>query len=349
MNVENATSDDPVVVDDDLVAALGFEPANDILIIDESFSDGLSITTDDIQVSSGEAESVSARAKPEAKTKSTDKPSGAKVPKPQHKTGLAKTEKPEPVTTSVEAPAESPVSIPPPPKAEHAVLLAPAAVDTYGFGDVKLPDFKAALSRLRSNARESEVESSALVAETVTSPPVLEEVVARVPVHDGPPTIISDPQPQLQPSIVQPRVVEALEQPNVYLAPTRGGRTRIRSRKVRRQIRHIDPWSVLTFSFIFHLCFFGALLLASVLVWRFADGAGMIENVEKLWGDLADKEDFNIDEGALGRAAFMIAGLLTIASSVMLVLLTVFFNLISDLVGGVRVTVIEEEPVRAPK
>ena len=32
----------------------------------------------------------------------------------------------------------------------------------------------------------------------------------------------------------------------------------------------------------------------------------------------------------------------------MVVLLTVVFNLISDLVGGIRVTVIEEETVRVP-
>ena len=42
----------------------------------------------------------------------------------------------------------------------------------------------------------------------------------------------------------------------------------------------------------------------------------------------------------------VIAGILTLASSVLVVLLTVVFNLISDLVGGIRLTVIEEETVR---
>jgi hypothetical protein len=125
-----------------------------------------------------------------------------------------------------------------------------------------------------------------------------------------------------------------------------GRRRRLQSRKVRRVVRHIDPWSVLTFSVLFHLCVFAALLLASVLVWNAAEASGTIENLEALILDLGDYETFEIDGDAIFRAAVAIAGILTLASSVLLVLLTVVFNLISDLVGGIRVTVIEEETVR---
>ncbi len=121
---------------------------------------------------------------------------------------------------------------------------------------------------------------------------------------------------------------------------------RLQSRKVRRVVRHIDPWSVLTFSVLFHLCVFAALLLASVLVWNAAEASGTIENVETFILDLGDYETFEINGDAVFRAAVAIAGILTLASSVLLVLLTVVFNLISDLVGGIRLTVIEEETVR---
>jgi hypothetical protein len=111
-------------------------------------------------------------------------------------------------------------------------------------------------------------------------------------------------------------------------------------------VRHIDPWSVLTFSVLFHLCVFGALLLASVLVWNAADAAGTIEDMEEFITDLGDYQSFEIDGNVIFRAAVAIAGILTLASSVMVVLLTVVFNLISDLIGGIRLTVIEEETVR---
>lgn len=121
---------------------------------------------------------------------------------------------------------------------------------------------------------------------------------------------------------------------------------RVRARKVRRVIRHVDPWSMLTFSVLFHLCVFAALLLASVLVWNAATAAGTIENIEDFIRDLGDYKTYEINGDVVFRAAMVIAGILTLASSLLVVLLTVVFNLISDLVGGIRVTVIEEETVR---
>ncbi len=124
------------------------------------------------------------------------------------------------------------------------------------------------------------------------------------------------------------------------------GRPRLKARKVRRVVRHIDPWSVLRFSVIFHLVLFGAILIASVLVWNAAELAGVVENIESLIAELASLEEFVIDESALFRVALVSAAMFTLASSVMLVLLSVIFNLISDLTGGIRFTVIEEERVR---
>ena len=121
---------------------------------------------------------------------------------------------------------------------------------------------------------------------------------------------------------------------------------RVRARKVRRVVRHIDPWSVLTFSVLFHLCVFAALLLSSVLVWNAAVAAGTIENIESFIRELGDYKTYEIKGDVVFRAAMVVAGILTLASSVLMVLLTVVFNLISDLVGGIRFTVVEEETVR---
>ena len=124
------------------------------------------------------------------------------------------------------------------------------------------------------------------------------------------------------------------------------GRPKLKARKVRRVVRHIDPWSVLRFSVIFHMVLFSALLIASVLVWNAAELAGVVENIESLIAELASLEEFTIDQSALFRVALVSAATLTLASSVLVVLVSVIFNLISDLTGGIRFTVIEEERVR---
>ena len=163
------------------------------------------------------------------------------------------------------------------------------------------------------------------------------------PVVDPTPPAIVEQQPQVvdNRSIVErPRSVSDLFSGGIT------GRRRLQARKVRRVIRHIDPWSVLTFSVMFHLCLFAALLLASALVFNVAEEAGTIENLESFIRELGDYETFEIDGQAIFKAAVAIAGIMTLAASVLVVLLTVMFNLLSDLLGGVRITVIEEETVR---
>jgi len=158
--------------------------------------------------------------------------------------------------------------------------------------------------------------------------------------------------PTSQPAVVDRTIVDSrsvVDKPKSISDMFSGGitgRRRLQARKVRRVIRHVDPWSVLTFSVLFHLCLFAALLLASVLVWNVAEEAGTIENLESFIRELGDYESFEIDGEAIFRAAVAIAGIMTLAASVLVVLLTVVFNLLSDLLGGVRVTVIEEETIR---
>jgi len=153
---------------------------------------------------------------------------------------------------------------------------------------------------------------------------------------------VTETVPQVQPSEEVAAAASA-----AVATPTKRYR-RLRARKTRRVVRHIDPWSVLTFSVLFHMVVFAALLLSSVLVWNAAIASGMVENVESFIQELGDYETFEINADVMFRAAIVIAGMLTLASSVLVVLLTVVFNLISDLVGGIRVTVIEEETVRVP-
>lgn len=123
-------------------------------------------------------------------------------------------------------------------------------------------------------------------------------------------------------------------------------RVRLQARKVRRIIRHIEPWSVLKVSAVFYLCLWVIFVLAGVLIWSVADSSGSIEKVEALVRELLALDTFALEgEWLFNRLA--IGGLiLAIAGTAFNVLLCVLFNLISDLMGGVRLTVIEEESAR---
>ena len=48
---------------------------------------------------------------------------------------------------------------------------------------------------------------------------------------------------------------------------------RYEARKVRRLVRHIEPWSVLKISLIFYFCIWIILLVAGTILWRVADGS----------------------------------------------------------------------------
>ena len=56
-------------------------------------------------------------------------------------------------------------------------------------------------------------------------------------------------------------------------------------------------------------------------------------------------EAFEFDGSKVFRASWMIGAVLVVAMTAMTVTMAVLFNLISDLLGGVRVTVLEEEVV----
>jgi hypothetical protein len=118
---------------------------------------------------------------------------------------------------------------------------------------------------------------------------------------------------------------------------------RLRARKVKRVIRRVDPWSVLLLSLGFYLCLFVVLMVSGVLLWVIASSTGTIHQVEGVIKESFAEKSFTFDGVKLFRASFLGGLVLVIAGSGLNVLLCTLFNLISDLVGGIRVTVIEEE------
>lgn len=129
-------------------------------------------------------------------------------------------------------------------------------------------------------------------------------------------------------------------------APSRENRTaaRPRLRRVTRVIRDIDVWSVFKVGLVFHLVLFVITLIAVTLLWGVANSTGTIDNVENFFESFG-WETFSFD-GASLFGNFAVFGLLAaLLGTASWVIGAVMFNLITELVGGLRVTVLEEEVV----
>ncbi len=114
---------------------------------------------------------------------------------------------------------------------------------------------------------------------------------------------------------------------------------RLRARKVRRLVRHVEPWSVLKVALIFYFCLWVILLSLAV-------SSGTVDNVETFVTELFALESFTFNADQIFRASAIGGLVLVVAGAGFTVLMAVLFNLISDVTGGVRFTVVEEETAR---
>ena len=117
---------------------------------------------------------------------------------------------------------------------------------------------------------------------------------------------------------------------------------RQRVRKVTRVVHHIDPWSAFKVGIVFSLAAYVVGLTAGVLLWRVADSTGTLGNIER-WFTQFGWETFELKGDEVFAAARTIGLFLSIAMTGLIVLLATLFNLVSDVVGGLRVSVLEEE------
>ncbi len=121
---------------------------------------------------------------------------------------------------------------------------------------------------------------------------------------------------------------------------------RLRARKVRRLVRHIEPWSVLKVGLLFNFCMWVVLMVAGVLLWNAAETAGTISDIEQFAEEIFALEEFAFEGEQIFRAVALGSLVLAVAGTGFMVLVAILLNLISDLTGGIRVTVVEEETAR---
>lgn len=117
-----------------------------------------------------------------------------------------------------------------------------------------------------------------------------------------------------------------------------------RVRRVTRVVRDIDPWSVFKVTLVLHLAIYVAVLVASVLLWNVANATGTVDNVERFFESFG-WESFTFNGGQLFHNLWILGLLFVFLLTGLAVVGAAIFNLICDLVGGIRVSVLEEEVV----
>lgn len=119
-----------------------------------------------------------------------------------------------------------------------------------------------------------------------------------------------------------------------------------RVRRVTRVVRHVDPWSVFKIAIVANLVLYLILLTAGVLLWNVSYATGTVDNVERFFESFG-WSSFEFNGGELYHNAWIGGLFLVIGFTGLAVLFATLFNLITDLVGGMRFTVLEEEVVEA--
>jgi Transmembrane domain of unknown function (DUF3566) len=122
-------------------------------------------------------------------------------------------------------------------------------------------------------------------------------------------------------------------------------RARPRVRKVTRVVRSVDAWSVFKVAFIFFLAMGVVLVTAGVLLWNLAQSTGTLDNVEGFFREAFGYDTFELQSEPLFRAGLTLTALFVVAGTGLTVVMAVLFNLIADLTGGIRLTVLEREVI----
>lgn len=105
-------------------------------------------------------------------------------------------------------------------------------------------------------------------------------------------------------------------------------------------LRRIDPWSVLKFSLVFYLALLVVVLLALVVFWTSIERVGLIDALLAFLGEL--QLTVAINPGNLLRAAFFIGVIHVIIGSALNVVAALLYNLVAEVLGGLRLLLVEE-------
>ncbi len=119
--------------------------------------------------------------------------------------------------------------------------------------------------------------------------------------------------------------------------------------RVRRVIRKVDPWTVLKVSLVFNGMMALVFVLGTVIFWSIFVNAGIPQKINDLAVLVGLENGINLDGAVYFRIVLLLSVIGTILVTGFLTLGAVVYNLISDLVGGIEVIVLEETVAQASR
>ena len=237
-----------------------------------------------------------------------------------------------------------------------ALVMAPVELDSEGQRRVVPVDVTGEVSNVSTLLPPITTmpDEPVLDEPTVVSPlvpmrptglaPEVEPEVRAVPLILPHPLVLDDDVAAGVYPLSDPLEAPATRGRNVVQYGPGGRRRRPRIRRVTRVIRHVDPWSVFKVALGFSFVLYGICLTAGVLLWNVAYTTGTIDNVERFFESFG-WDTFEFKGGELFHNAWIGGLFVAVGLTGLAVLGATLFNLMTDLVGGVRVTVLEEEVV----
>jgi hypothetical protein len=117
-------------------------------------------------------------------------------------------------------------------------------------------------------------------------------------------------------------------------------------RRARLTLKRIDPWSTLKFSFVYSLAGLVVLLVAVVALYAIVDAMGVIDSIRAFLRDIDASKN---GEGIAAWLSFSrVLAVALVLGAVNVILFTAFatltafvYNVCTDLVGGIEVTLAE--------
>ncbi len=236
-----------------------------------------------------------------------------------------------------------------------AALLLVAHVRVWDAVGVTLPEWVNIPPLGRGQAYASGPVQSQAVEEPMQQP---NSTTQPEPMSGFDPEPLIDPEPfpgeeELGGPPLEPLPAEDPWPSTVVRAPAQTRLPKRGARRTRVEIRRVGPISVLKFSLIFYFCVFLVIYLALAIIWAILSASGVIDSLEQLLGTIFPSNaglsptgqvstrqapPIEIDSGTFFTWLFL-AGCVGVAVwSFINVFVAVMYNLISDIVGGVEVT-----------
>ena len=117
------------------------------------------------------------------------------------------------------------------------------------------------------------------------------------------------------------------------------GRQSVRGR-VRVVVRRVEPWSVLKFSLLFYFCVMLIFLFGMAILYGVLGAMGVLTTIADFIGELwgYGEGEFRFHGGWIFTWLFILGIIGVVAWSLINVCIAFLYNLVSDIVGGVQIT-----------